>query len=42
MDEQEEMTAFSNSEEETDDTDEEIENERRLQQALLEKDKVSL
>ena len=42
MDEQEEMKTFSSSEEETDDTDEEIENERRLQQALLEKDKVSL
>lgn len=39
MDEQEEMKTFSSSEEETDDTDEEIENERRLQQALLEKDK---
>ena len=42
MDEQEEMKTFFSSEEETDDTDEEIENERRLQQALLEKDKVSL
>ena len=42
MDEQEEIKTFSSSEEETDDTDEEIENERRLQRALLEKDKVSL
>ena len=42
MDEQEEMKTFSSSEEETDDADEEIENERRLQRALLEKDKVSL
>ena len=41
MDEQEEMKTFSSSEEETD-TDEEVENERRLQRALLEKDKVSL
>ena len=42
MDEQEEMKTFSSSEEESDETDEEIENERRLQMALLEKDKVSL
>jgi len=42
MDEQEEMKTFSSSEEESDETDEEIENERRLQRALLEKDKVSL
>ena len=42
MDEQDEMKTFSSSDEETDETDEEIENERRLQRALLEKDKVSL
>lgn len=42
MDEQEEMTTFPSSEEGSDETDEEVENERRLQRALLEKDKVSL
>jgi len=41
MDEQEEMKTFSSSEEESDETDDEVENERRLQRALLEKDKVS-
>ena len=40
MDEQEEMKTFSSSEEESDETDEDIENERRLQKALFEKDKV--
>lgn len=40
MDEQEEMKTFSSSEEESDETDEEVENERKLQRALLEKDKV--
>jgi len=39
MDEQEEMKTFSSSEEESDETDEEVENERKLQRALLEKDK---
>lgn len=41
MDYQEEMKTFSSSEEESDKTDDEVENERRLQRALLEKDKVS-
>ena len=41
MDEQEEMKTCSSSEEESDETDDEVENERRLQRALLEKDKVS-
>lgn len=41
MDEQDGMKTFSSSEEESDNTDEEVENERRLQRALLEKDKVS-
>ena len=41
MDERDEMKTFSSSEEESDETDEEVENERRLQRALLEKDKVS-
>ena len=41
MDEQDEMKTFSSSGEESDETDEEVENERRLQRALLEKDKVS-
>ena len=41
MDERDEMKPFSSSEEESDETDEEVENERRLQRALLEKDKVS-
>ena len=41
MDEQEEMKTCSISEEESDETDDEVENERRLQRALLEKDKVS-
>ena len=40
MDEQEEMKTFSSSEEESDEADEDIENERRLQKALFEKDKV--
>ena len=40
MDEQEERKTFSSSEEESDETDEDIENERRLQKALFEKDKV--
>ena len=40
MDEQEEMKTFSSSEEESDEVDEDIENERRLQKALFEKDKV--
>ena len=40
MDEEEEMKTFSSSDEESDETDEDIENERRLQKALLEKDKV--
>ena len=40
MDEEEEMKTFSSSDEESDETDEDIENERRLQNALLEKDKV--
>ena len=40
MDEQEEMKTFSSSEEESDGADEDIENERRLQKALFEKDKV--
>ena len=40
MDEQEEMKTFSSSEEESDEADEEIENERWLQKALFEKDKV--
>lgn len=40
MDEQEEMKTCSSSEEESDETDEEVENERKLQRALLEKDKV--
>ena len=40
MDEQEEMKTFPSSEEESDEEDEDIENERRLQKALFEKDKV--
>ena len=40
MDEQEEMKTFSSSEEESDEADEDIENERRLQKALFEKDEV--
>ena len=40
MDEEEEMRTLSSSEEESDETDEDVENERRLQRALLEKDKV--
>ena len=40
MDEQEGMKTFSSSEEESDEADEDIENERRLQKALFEKDKV--
>lgn len=40
MDEEEEMKTFSSSENESDGTDEDVENERRLQRALLEKDKV--
>ena len=36
------MKTFSSSEEESDETDEDVENEQRLQKALLEKDKVSL
>ena len=40
MDEQEEMKTFSSSEEESDETDKDVENERRLQKALFEKDKV--
>ena len=40
MDEQEEMKTFSSSEEESDGADEDIENERRLQKALFEKDTV--
>ena len=42
MDEQEEMKTFSSSEEESDEADEDIENERRLQKALFEKDKVCI
>ena len=40
MDETDEMKAFSSSEEESEETDEDLENEQRLQKALLEKDKV--
>lgn len=41
MDEAEEMKPFSSSsEEKSDETDENVENEWRLQRALLEKDKV--
>ena len=36
------MKTFSSSEEGSDVTDEDVENEQRLQKALLEKDKVSL
>jgi len=39
LDEEEEMRTLSSSEEESDETDEDVENERRLQRALLEKDK---
>ena len=43
MDEKDEMKTLSSSEGESDETDdEEVEYERRLQRALLEKDKVSL
>ena len=38
MDDEEEMQTFSSSED--DETDEELENERRLQKAMVEKDKV--
>ena len=40
MDEADEMKTFSSSEEESEETDEDLENEQRLQKALLEKDKV--
>ena len=40
MDDEEEMQTFSSSEDESDETDEELENERRLQKAMVEKDKV--
>ena len=40
MDEANEMKTFSSSEEESEETDEDLENEQRLQKALLEKDKV--
>ena len=40
MDEADEMKTFSGSEEESEETDEDLENEQRLQKALLEKDKV--
>ena len=40
MDDDEEMQTFSSSEDESDETDEELENERRLQKAMVEKDKV--
>ena len=40
MDLKEEMKTLSSTEEESEDTDEDIEHERRLQRALLEKDKV--
>lgn len=40
MDEEEERKTFSSSENGSDGTDEDVENERRLQRALLEKDKV--
>ena len=40
MDDKEEMKTFSSSEDGSDETDEELENERRLQKAMLEKDKV--
>ena len=40
MDEADEMKTFSSSEEESEETDEDLENEQRLLKALLEKDKV--
>lgn len=40
MDDEEEMQTFSSSEDESDETDEELENERQLQKAMVEKDKV--
>ena len=40
MEEKEEMKMLSSSGEESDETDEDLEYERRLQRALLEKDKV--
>mgnify|MGYP000058400891 FL=1 len=40
MDEKEEMKTLSSSGEESDETGEDVEYERRLQRALLEKDKV--
>lgn len=40
MDEADEMKTFPSSEEESEETDEDLENEQRLQKALLEKDKV--
>ena len=40
MDGADEMKTFSSSEEESEETDEDLENEQRLQKALLEKDKV--
>ena len=42
MDEQEEMKTFASSEEESDEADDDIENERLLQKALFEKDKVCI
>ena len=42
MDEREEMKTFPSSEEESDEADDDIENERRLQKALFEKDKVCI
>ena len=42
MDDDEEMQTFSSSEDESDETDEELENERRLQKAMVEKDKVRI
>ena len=40
MEEKEKMKTLSSSGEESDETDEDLEYERRLQRALLEKDKV--
>lgn len=40
MDDEEEMQTFSSYEDESDETDEELENERQLQKAMVEKDKV--